>query len=31
MKKSEYGNVNSEFGWEIDHIIPLSKNGLDTT
>lgn len=29
IKKSEYGNRNSEFGWEIDHITPQSKGGGD--
>lgn len=24
-----YGNRDSPFGWEIDHIIPLSKGGSD--
>lgn len=24
MKFSEYGNRNSEYGWEIDHIVPVS-------
>lgn len=24
-----YGNRNSNFGWEIDHIIPISKGGSD--
>ena len=24
-----YGNRNSEFGWEIDHIIPIAKGGTD--
>lgn len=27
--KSEYGNHNSKFGWEIDHVYPLSKGGTD--
>lgn len=27
MALSHYGNRNSNYGWEIDHIIPLSKNG----
>ena len=22
-----YGNRNSEYGWEIDHIVPVSKGG----
>lgn len=25
-----YGNRSSEYGWEIDHIIPVSKGGSDT-
>ena len=24
-----YGNRNSEYGWEIDHITPVSKGGSD--
>ena len=24
---AQYGDRNAEFGWEVDHIIPLSKNG----
>lgn len=24
-----YGNRDSEYGWEIDHIIPVSKGGSD--
>lgn len=24
-----YGDRNSEFGWEIDHIIPVAKGGTD--
>jgi 5-methylcytosine-specific restriction endonuclease McrA len=27
MKYSEHGNVNSENGWEIDHIKPTSLGG----
>lgn len=27
--RNEYGNRNSEYGWEIDHIIPVSKGGTD--
>lgn len=29
MKKSEYGNIGSQYGWEIDHIKPVSKGGTD--
>ena len=29
MRWSEHGNRNSEHGWEIDHIIPSSKEGSD--
>lgn len=25
----KYGDRNSEYGWEIDHIIPISKGGTD--
>lgn len=28
MKRSEYG-MTTKYGWEIDHIIPISKNGTD--
>lgn len=24
-----YGDRNSEYGWEIDHIVPISKGGSD--
>lgn len=27
--KTEYGNHNSKFGWEIDHVYPLSRGGND--
>jgi len=27
IARVEYGNRNSKWGWEIDHIIPLSKGG----
>ena len=26
---SDYGNRNSAYGWEIDHIIPADKGGTD--
>lgn len=29
MIYSEYGNTNSDYGWEIDHIYPVSKGGTD--
>lgn len=29
MKWSEHGNRDSEYGWEIDHIKPVSNNGED--
>lgn len=29
MKFSEYGNTNSEHGWEVDHIKPVANGGSD--
>lgn len=29
MKRSEYGNTGSDYGWEIDHIRPISAGGSD--
>ena len=29
MVFEEYGNRDSKYGWEIDHIIPVSKGGTD--
>ncbi len=29
IKFSEYGNINSKHGWEVDHIKPVSKGGGD--
>lgn len=29
IQRSAYGNTNSQFGWEIDHIKPVSKGGTD--
>ncbi len=26
---NEYGNTSSKYGWEIDHIVPVSKGGGD--
>lgn len=30
MSRSHYGDTNSQYGWEIDHIVPVSKGGADT-
>lgn len=30
MKKSDYGNRSSKYGWEIDHTIPVARGGSDT-
>ncbi len=29
MKYEDHGNTSSQFGWEIDHIVPTSKGGSD--
>jgi len=29
MKFSDYGNTNSQHGWEVDHIKPVAKGGTD--
>ncbi len=29
MTRTEYGNQNSKYGWEIDHIKPESEGGGD--
>jgi 5-methylcytosine-specific restriction endonuclease McrA len=29
MRLSDYGNRNSDYGWEIDHIIPVASGGSD--
>lgn len=29
MKYSDHGNTNSDHGWEIDHVFPVSKGGSD--
>ena len=29
IKRTEYGNRNSQYGWEVDHIVPESKGGTD--
>jgi len=30
IKYDDHGDVNSKYGWEIDHKIPSSKGGQDT-
>jgi hypothetical protein len=29
IEYSQYGNENSSYGWEIDHILPKAKGGGD--
>ena len=29
IRFEDYGNRNSEYGWEIDHIVPTTKGGTD--
>jgi hypothetical protein len=29
MHRSQYGNTESSFGWEVDHVRPVSKGGGD--
>ncbi|CAJ1760531.1 TPA: HNH endonuclease [Aeromonas dhakensis] len=29
IQRSQYGNRDSKYGWEIDHVTPVSKNGGD--
>ena len=29
IRHDDYGNRNSEYGWEIDHIVPVSRGGSD--
>jgi 5-methylcytosine-specific restriction endonuclease McrA len=30
MQWNEYGNTSSLYGWEVDHIIPLARNGSES-
>ena len=30
IKKNQYGNRDSKYGWEIDHITPKAKGGSDS-
>jgi len=29
MKRTDYGNTSSKYGWEIDHIKPVAEGGTD--
>ena len=29
MKFEDYGNTNSKYGWEVDHVKPVAKGGSD--
>jgi 5-methylcytosine-specific restriction endonuclease McrA len=29
MKFTDYGDTNSTFGWEVDHIKPVARGGSD--
>jgi 5-methylcytosine-specific restriction endonuclease McrA len=29
MQWSQYGNTSSQYGWEVDHIVPLARFGSD--
>ena len=29
MRYGDYGDRNSNYGWEIDHIVPVSQGGSD--
>lgn len=29
MKRSEYSNTNSDYGWEVDHEKPVARGGSD--
>lgn len=30
MSRTQYGNTGSEYGWEVDHVQPVSKGGSDS-
>lgn len=30
MKRSDYGNRDSQYSWEVDHIVPVVRGGSDT-
>ena len=29
IRWSDYGNRQSQYGWEIDHVVPLARGGTD--
>ena len=29
IKLADYGQTNSDFGWEIDHVLPVARGGAD--
>ena len=29
MKRDKYGDINSQLGWEVDHILPISNGGTN--
>lgn len=30
IQRNQYGDRNAQYGWEIDHIIPVVKGGSDS-
>jgi hypothetical protein len=30
IRWDQYGNRKSQYGWEIDHVVPSSQNGSDS-
>ena len=31
MRYGDYGDRNSDYGWEFDHIVPVASGGSDAT
>ena len=29
IDRAAYGDIESNFGWEVDHIVPISRGGSD--
>jgi len=29
INRFDHGNITSQYGWEVDHIIPVARNGTD--